>query len=68
MADDATMKGPGKERSSEVTYGGTATIRPDATISDVTEEVRHANQDIAGLNDDKPHSLRGILNEIDAKE
>lgn len=42
-------------------------FRPDATISEVLEEIHHFEQNLAGLNDDKDQRLRTILNEIDAK-
>lgn len=56
-------------------YGaGAATIynimffRKDVTISEVLEEMHHAEQNLNKLNDDKEAPLRSILNEIETKE
>lgn len=48
--------------------GGIMLFRKDATISEVLEEMHHAEQNKLKMNDDKPYNLREILNEIDAKE
>ena len=43
-------------------------FRSDVTVSEVLEETHHFIQNLNRLNDDKPVSLRIILNEIEAKE
>lgn len=43
-------------------------VRPDATISEILEELYHFKQNQTQLNFDKSAHLRTILNEIDAKE
>lgn len=43
-------------------------FRQKVTISEVLEETRHFEQYIEGLNNDKPETIRTILNEIDAKK
>lgn len=48
--------------------GDTVIFRPDATISEVLEELHHFEQNLSGLNSDKDIKLRTILNEIDAKK
>lgn len=48
--------------------GDALLFREKVTISEVLEEVRHFEQNRAGMNSDKPYDLREVLNEIDAKE
>ncbi|MBR5407643.1 MAG: hypothetical protein IK111_08375 [Lachnospiraceae bacterium] len=43
-------------------------FRQQVTLSEVLEEIHHFEQNLEGLNEDKDAILRGILNEIDAKE
>ena len=57
-----------KENASAVTYGDIIVFGKNVTISDVLEETHHFMQNKAKLNDDKPHDIREILNEIDAKQ
>ena len=40
----------------------------NVSISAILEETHHVKQNRCGMNDDKGHGLRTILNEIDAKE
>ena len=48
--------------------GDVILFRKQVTLSEVLEETYHFEQNLIGMNDDKPESLRTILNEIDAKE
>ncbi|MDE6724648.1 MAG: minor capsid protein [Ruminiclostridium sp.] len=48
--------------------GDTLIFRPDATVSEVLEEIHHFEQNLSGLNSDKDLKLRTILNEIEAKQ
>lgn len=57
-----------ENNASAATYGDILVFGENATISDVLEETYHFKQNLKKLNDDKPHELRIILNEIDAKE
>ena len=54
--------------ASAISYGDVLVFGKNATISDVIEETYHFKQNLHGLNADKPHELRIILNEIDAKK
>ena len=49
------------------TIGNLIFLSKKASLSAVIEELYHAKQNLAGLNDDKNLELRSILNEIDAK-
>lgn len=55
------------ENASAVTYGDVIFFTDNPTVSDVLEEIHHFYQNKNGLNNDKPHQQRIILNEIDAK-
>lgn len=57
-----------KENAAASTIGDTMIFRKDVTVSEVLEETRHFEQNRIGLNADKPHKLRMILNEIDARD
>lgn len=57
-----------KERARAVTVGVVIYFRPDATVSDVLEEVHHFYQNKKGLNDEYSPKQRTIMNEIDAKQ
>ena len=57
-----------KENATAVTIGDVIYFRPDATVSDVLEEVYHFEQNRKGLNSEYSSKQRTILNEIDAKE
>lgn len=57
-----------KNNATASTIYDTVIYRSDATISEVLEEMRHFEQNMEGLNNDKPIQLRTILNEIDARE
>ena len=48
--------------------GDVILFRKQVTLSEVIEETYHFEQNLIGMNDDKPELLRTILNEIDAKE
>lgn len=48
--------------------GDVILFRKEVCISEVLEETYHFEQNLMGLNNDKPEPLRSILNEIDAKE
>ena len=48
--------------------GDVLIFRQNVTISEVLEETRHFEQNLTGLNSNKPHRIRELLNEIDAKE
>ena len=50
-----------------VTFGDSIIFRPDATTTEVLEEVYHFEQNRAGLNSQYPAIQRMILNEIDAQ-
>ena len=50
------------------TIGDTLIFRRQVSVSEVLEDVRHFEQNLMGLNDDKPSDLRTILNEIEARE
>ncbi len=43
-------------------------FREQVTITEVLEEIRHFEQNKQGLNNEKNHIIRTLLNEIDAKE
>ena len=51
-----------------VTYDDVIFFRPDATITEVLEEVYHFYQNRAGLNLQYSDEQRRIMNEIDAQE
>ena len=57
-----------EQNASAITYGDVLVFGKNATVSDVIEETYHYKQNLQGLNADKPHELRIILNEIDAKK
>ena len=57
-----------EQNASAITYGSVLVFGKNATVSDVIEETYHYKQNLQGLNSDKPHELRIILNEIDAKK
>ena len=46
----------------------TVLFKQKVSISAILEETRHVKQNRQGLNNDKDVRLRGVLNEIDAKE
>lgn len=48
--------------------GDVMLFRGKVTASEALEETRHFEQNRIRMNADKPHDLRDILNEIDAKE
>ena len=48
--------------------GDVLLFRKNVCISEVLEETYHFEQNLKGLNNDKPEPIRSILNEIDAKE
>lgn len=54
--------------STVATIGDVIIFRPDATVSDVLEEVYHFYQNKRGLNDKYNAKQREIMNEIDVKE
>ena len=54
--------------STAATIGDVIIFRPDATVSDVLEEVYHFYQNKRGLNDKYNVKQREIMNEIDVKE
>ena len=56
-----------ESEASAVTYGDVLVFGKDVTVSDVLEETYHFKQNLQGLNSDKSHDLREVLNEIDAK-
>ena len=51
-----------------VTIGDSIIFRPDATTTEVLEEVYHFNQNRAALNNQYSSTQRMIMNEIDAQE
>ena len=51
-----------------VTLEDVIIFRPDATTTEVLEEVYHFNQNRASLNNQYPSQQRMVLNEIDAQE
>lgn len=67
-ATDEWLKHLKDVNATAVTIGEVIYFRPDATVSDVLEEVYHFYQNKKGLNDRYNSVQRTILNEIDAKE
>lgn len=57
-----------EENARAVTIGAVIYFRPDATVSDVLEEVHHFYQNKRGLNDEHSAKQRTVMNEIDAKQ
>ena len=57
-----------KQEAAASTIGKWLLFRRKVCVSDVLEEVRHYEQNLAHLNDDKAEPLRTLLNEIEAKE
>ena len=57
-----------KNEATAACIGNVLFFRSDVTVSEVLEETHHFIQNLNRLNDDKPVSLRIILNEIEAKE
>lgn len=68
LADDEWLTHLEKENARAVTIGKVIYFRPDATVSDVLEEVHHFYQNLCGLNDQYGNAQRTIMNEIDAKK
>lgn len=54
--------------ASASTIGNILLFRKKVCISEVLEEIRHFEQNLLFMNDDKPEPLRTFLNEIEAKE
>ena len=67
IADGEILRRLQKEQATAVTYGNVLFFRPDATVSDVLEEVHHFYQNKRGLNSQYGARQRIIMNEIDAK-
>ena len=67
IADGEWLEHLNKEGARAVTVGPVIYFRPDATVSDVLEEVHHFYQNRNGLNSQYGNKQRQILNEIDAK-
>ena len=67
IADGEWLEHLNKEGARAVTVGTVIYFRPDATVSDVLEEVHHFYQNRNGLNSQYGNKQRQILNEIDAK-
>lgn len=68
IAEKDMLERLNKQEASAVTYGDIIIFRPDATVSDVLEEVYHFEQNRKGLNSQYDSKQRMILNEIDAKQ
>ena len=67
IADGEWLEHLNQEGARAVTVGPVIYFRPDATVSDVLEEVHHFYQNRNGLNSQYGNKQRQILNEIDAK-
>lgn len=57
-----------KRNATAATIDDVVILKSNHTISDLLEEERHLWQNINGINDDKSHDIRTVLNEIDSKE
>ncbi|SFB94913.1 hypothetical protein SAMN02910406_00885 [Ruminococcus albus] len=68
LADEVWTKHLEEEKSRAVTIGDVIYFRPDATVSDVLEEVHHFYQNRNGLNAQYGVVQRTVMNEIDAKK
>jgi hypothetical protein len=68
LADEVWTKHLEKEKARAVTIGDVIYFRPDATVSDVLEEVHHFYQNRSGLNAQYGVAQRTVMNEIDAKK
>lgn len=68
IADGEWLEHLNKQEATAVTIGEIIIFRPDATVSDVLEEVYHFYQNKIGLNNQYGNLQRTILNEIDAKQ
>ena len=67
-ADESMMQYLESNHATAVTFGDTIILRPDATTTEVLEEVYHFNQNRSGLNAQYSAVQRQIMNEIDAQE
>ena len=68
IADEEWLKRLQEKNATAVTIGDTIIFRPDATVSDVLEEVFHFFQNKRGLYSQFGNRQREILCEIDAKK
>lgn len=57
-----------RKRGSAVTIGDVIFFTPEATVSDVLEEIYHFDQNRLGINDEYPIEQRKIMNEILAQK
>lgn len=67
-ADEQWMEYLAKNGASAVTYDDVIILRPDATTTEVLEEVYHFFQNRSGVNSKYSASQRKIMNEIEAQE
>lgn len=67
-ADNDWMRYLEERGATAVTIGDSIIFRPDATTTEVLEEVYHFNQNRAGLNSQYSEMQRRVMNEIDAQE
>lgn len=67
-ADNDWLRYLDERKATAVTIGDSLILRPDATTTEVLEEVYHFNQNRAGLNMQYSDKQRKIMNEIEAQE
>lgn len=67
-ADDEWMRYLNERGATAVTIGDSIIFRPDATTTEVVEEVYHFRQNRSGLNVQYSEKQRKVMNEIEAQE
>lgn len=67
-ADEKWLKRLEDQGATAVTIGDNIILRPDATVTEVLEEVYHFEQNKKKLNHQWEHSVMRTLNEIDAQK
>lgn len=67
-ADEEWLRYLESNHATAVTFGETIILRPDATTTEVLEEVHHFYQNRSGLNAQYDTMQRKVMNEIEAQE